>query len=144
MRAWLGLAVGVIFAGSSAMSGCRRAGPKDTFGIRAMEYAFVGAPTNLTAGQHTFTLRNDGKIDHEMVIVKLPPGTGLDQLLAEPPYQAEAAVTVLGRSSAKPGQNGEHPVVATMAPGSYAMWCFLSNRGPPHVYQGMRTSFTVT
>mgnify|MGYP003693673509 CR=1 FL=1 len=64
-------------------------GETDT--LTVTEYAFTQTPT-LTPGHHTILVRNAGAQDHEVVLVKLPPGVTIaafakwtDTMKGEPP-----------------------------------------------------------
>lgn len=106
-------------------------------------FAFAHPPT---AGAHTFTVRNDGKEVHELVLVSLAPGMTAEQVGAwygngqqgPPP-----GTPVGGLAGMMPGQVENFSV--TLAPGTYGLICFApAPDGAPHFVHGMAVTFTVS
>ncbi|HEU5153706.1 MAG TPA: hypothetical protein VFU03_03150 [Gemmatimonadales bacterium] len=117
-------------------------GQTDT--ITVTEYAFTQTPT-LTSGHHTILVRNAGAQDHEVVLVKLPPGVTVeafakwtDTMKGEPPGMPLGGVTALSS-----GESADFTVDLT--PGDYAMICFVPDAkdGKTHYQHGMMTEFKV-
>jgi hypothetical protein len=117
-------------------------GQTDT--ITVSEYAFTQTPT-LTPGHHTILVRNAGAQDHEVVLVKLPPGVTVaafakwtDTMKGEPPGMPLGGVTALSS-----GESADFSVDLTA--GDYAMICFVPDAkdGKPHFLHGMMTQFKV-
>ena len=93
------------------------------------------SPASVPAGKVTFTLKNTGTIEHEMVVLKTD--TPVDQL-----------VVTDGKVSEKDSQ-GEVPELAAgktgtvtldLAAGNYVLVCNIKDHYP----MGMRAAFTVT
>ncbi|MBK5287499.1 MAG: hypothetical protein JJE46_03420 [Acidimicrobiia bacterium] len=95
----------------------------------------TATPASVAAGKVTFTLKNTGTIEHEVVVLKTD--TPFDQL-----------VVTKGKVSEKDSV-GEVPELAAgktasvtldLKPGSYALVCNIKD----HYGMGMRAAFTVT
>lgn len=113
--------------------------------LSLMEYSFALSQTP-TAGTHTFTVTNQGKEPHEVVLVQLNPGVTIEQAVAwlESGEQGPPPVVPVGGvSGMSPGQSQNF--TADLAPGNYAMICFVpAPDGAPHFAHGMAASFTVS
>jgi uncharacterized cupredoxin-like copper-binding protein len=99
-------------------------------------------PASAPAGSVTFTVKNDGTIDHEVVVLKTNvafdklPVTGFE---GEPNRVSESAsVGETGDPALKPGETRSF-TVKNMAAGSYVLVCNLAK----HYGLGMRAPFTV-
>jgi uncharacterized cupredoxin-like copper-binding protein len=101
----------------------------------AMSMTMTVAPTSAPAGPVTFTLTNDGSIEHEMVVLKTD--TPSDQLVvtdgkvSEDTSQGEVAELAAGKSKS---------VTLDLTAGSYVLVCNIKDHYP----MGMRAPFTVT
>jgi hypothetical protein len=117
-------------------------GATDT--LTVTEYSFTQTPT-LTPGHHTILVRNTGAQDHEVLLVKLPPGVTIeafakwtDTMKGEPPGMPMGGVTAIGS-----GESADFTVDLTA--GDYAFICFVPDAkdGKPHFVHGMVTQFKV-
>ena len=121
----------------------------DTVDVNAVDYAFEGVPETIEAGTVAFALTNSTENDeeHEMVIFSKADGVteSFEDLLALPQEEVESKVVFAGAAFAPPG--GEGSALAELAPGDYAMVCFIpvggGEDGPPHFTEGMIQEFTV-
>jgi hypothetical protein len=116
--------------------------------VDADEYVFRDVATSVNAGVRSFELTNKGKEPHELQLVRINDGVNesLRQLLDLPREQFIARVRPMGSTFAEPGK--KNWVVADLAPGRYAMICFIpvggAGEGPPHYTRGMLNEFQVT
>lgn len=116
--------------------------------IVAVDYAYK-YPHVLPAGRHTFMLRNEGKVRHEMNVALLKKGVTLDSALAI----ANAGGDVFplldnadGLLHSRPGETALGGLEVDMLPGrEYAIICFFSDgpKSPPHFKLGMYGSIKV-
>jgi uncharacterized cupredoxin-like copper-binding protein len=101
----------------------------------------TATPDSLPAGDVTFTVKNTGTIDHEVVVLKTD--TAFDQLAvgkSEPDKVDESAsVGETGDPALKPGETRSFTVKA-MTAGKYVLVCNIAK----HYAMGMRAPFTVT
>jgi hypothetical protein len=109
----------------------------------ATEYAYEG-PQSIPGGWSRLTLNNQGKLAHDLMVVKLDPGKTLDDVMTAleaegPPEWAQ----LYGGVTAQPGQSESY--VVDLTPGNYVLLSFgESEDGPPDAAQGMIASLTVT
>ena len=98
-------------------------------------------PGSVAAGDVTFTVKNTGTIDHEVVVLKTD--TAYDKLevgKTEPDKVDESAsVGETGDPALKPGETRSFTVKAMNA-GKYVLVCNIAK----HYAMGMRAPFTVT
>jgi hypothetical protein len=122
--------------------------------ITAGDYSFEGLPATLTAGIQKMTFENQGSVDHEMVFVKVKPGTtpetlgaGLEKVFNGEPFPdyIEAANGVANTAA------GETTVTEFNLPaGDYIALCGdtgvagSKKDGKPHFARGMFAEVTVT
>jgi uncharacterized cupredoxin-like copper-binding protein len=101
----------------------------------------TATPGSVSAGDVTFTVKNTGTIDHEVVVLKTD--TAFDQLAvgkSEPDRVDESAsVGETGDPALKPGETRSFTVKA-MTAGKYVLVCNIAK----HYAMGMRAPFTVT
>jgi hypothetical protein len=108
----------------------------------ASEYAYQG-PESIPGGWSHLTLDNQGKLAHDLILVKLGEGKTtndvMDALAAEgPPEWAE----FYGNITAEPGQKAAYTV--KLVPGNYAILSFgQAEDGPPDAAQGMLAALKV-
>ncbi len=97
------------------------------------EYSMVPEPAEVAAGTVTFTVVNDGAMEHEMVVVETDKGAAnLGMENGEADETGAVDEIVLG-----PGEQGE--LTVDLASGKYALVCNL----PGHYAAGMYADFTV-
>jgi hypothetical protein len=122
--------------------------------VTAGDYAFEGLPETMTAGIQNITFENQGSVEHEMVFVKVEPGTTPDELGAAlekvfegKPFPAyiEAANGVAQTAA------GKTTVTQLNLPaGEYIALCGdtgvagSKKEGKPHFARGMFQEVTVT
>ena len=94
------------------------------------------APDSVKAGKVTFTLKNEGKKTHEMVVLKTD--TPYDQLEVGSNNKVSEDASVGEVSEIKAGETGT--VTLDLATGAYALVCNVEK----HYAMGMRAPFTVT
>jgi hypothetical protein len=118
--------------------------PQSDNTITMTEYAFnLSAP--LAAGIHTLRVDNQGKQDHELLLLRLAPGKTLNDVVAwvdnqvgPPPADPLGGLTDLPN-----GADGFFTV--NLTPGHYALVCFVPDAkdGKPHAAHGMTKEFTI-
>ncbi len=106
--------------------------------ITAADFAF-SAPDTIPAGVVTIRLVNNGPSLHHVQFVKLGEGKTLSDLMAalrNPGPPPAWATSVPGPNPPAPGAASE--LVVDLAPGNYAMACFVpDDKGVPHFAKGM-------
>jgi hypothetical protein len=110
------------------------------------EYSFTG-PAEIPAGLTRLTLRNDGQMDHHMMVVKFNEGKSAADLpaalAAGLPGLFELGVSIGGPGGTGPGQTAT--TVYDLAEGNYILICLIPDEdGIPHVAKGMALPVTVT
>lgn len=101
----------------------------------------------MTAGLHSFYVKNRGTQVHQVSLVKLDPGVSDDHVISALapasripswPWQLVGGMTGL-----EPG--GEGVFTARLAPGRYSLMCLFPNPNTPqsHAAKGMVTTFVV-
>ncbi|HUP70591.1 MAG TPA: hypothetical protein VM142_12375 [Acidimicrobiales bacterium] len=95
------------------------------------------------AGRSVFRATNAGRVDHELVIVRLPEDLPLtiDQQLHSP--DRRPFPTVVALVARRPGTTGTFAL--DLGPGRYAMLCLLREPGSDqeHALRGMNSEFRV-
>jgi len=115
--------------------------------ITARDFAY-DAPDTITAGMVTLRLVNQGPDLHHVQLLKLDDGKTFEELAAglksmkpgspPPPWMHDVA----GPNTPVPG--GEQSVTEELAPGNYALICFIPGAdGVPHAMKGMMKALTV-
>ncbi len=142
--------VGVI-AIALVLSAC--GGGTEEVTVVGTDYAF-DAPTGLSAGETTIAFRNDGAVDHEMILARLrEAGTYGDAIAAlqaggDPDELFEQYFEDLGEGVifATPGTTGGGRLNVDLTEGQYALFCFFQDApdAPPHIELGMLASFDVS
>jgi len=120
--------------------------PKAVSSVTAVDFGFDSVP-DLKAGTSVVRLDNRGKQIHELLLVGIPKGKSIDDLVSWAATEAgPPPVSVLQGVAVKAGENGTGEY--TLEKGStYAFVCiipdFLGDM-KPHITKGMRTApFTV-
>jgi len=116
----------------------------DTKGLNG-KMTMVVTPATAKAGNVTFTVKNSGTIDHEVVVLKLKSGQTATSLKITS-FEGEAnrvdessSVGETGDPPLKPGETRSF-TVKDMAAGAYALVCNIAK----HYGLGMRAPFAVT
>ena len=109
-------------------------GPVD---VSLKEFSVTPSTANATAGKVAFTAKNDGKVVHEVVVVKLADGAGIDSITNADGTATEAA-SAGEAADIEPGASKS--VTLDLPAGTYALICNL----PGHFAGGMKTLLTVT
>ncbi|MEZ4587992.1 MAG: hypothetical protein R2909_16565 [Gemmatimonadales bacterium] len=110
--------------------------------VVASEYAFT-APDTVDPGPAVISLRNDGRVDHELIVMKLRPGATLADLAGMRKEDGSVRPFLDGGSAvlfAPPGEHGDGRLAIDLEPGArYALWCnFTDEEGAPeHSALGM-------
>jgi hypothetical protein len=119
--------------------------------VTAVDYGFEGVPETMDAGTAIFTMTNEGDEGHEMILFRRNDGVeeSFEALL-----EMDDAMEFVEFTAATFAPAGETSSAAAELPaGEYAMVCFIpvgsdaygeSGDGPPHVVEGMWTSFSVS
>jgi uncharacterized cupredoxin-like copper-binding protein len=121
----------------------------DTNGLNGM-MTMVATPASVPAGNVTFTVKNNGTIDHEMVVLKTD--TPFDQLPVtfggDPPAKVASggdkvdestSVGETGDPNLKPGETRTF-TIKDMTAGNYVLVCNIAK----HDQMGMRAPFKVS
>jgi|SRR5579862_7826980 len=118
--------------------------PHSDVTITMTDYAFA-LSSPITAGSHTLQVINQGKQDHEAVLVRLAPGKKASDLAAwiDNPVGPPPAEPLGGTTAFAVGSGGY--VTVDFTPGHYALLCFIPDNqdGKPHAAHGMTQEFTI-
>ena len=120
----------------------------DTVGLNGPE-TLVASSAQVAAGNVTFTVKNTGTIDHEMIVLKTD--TPFDKLpivdSGDPPAPVSSGADKVDEA-AKVGETGDPNLkagetrtftISNLAPGKYVLVCNIAR----HYALGMRSAFTV-
>jgi hypothetical protein len=124
----------------------RDATPAASIDVTAREYAFeLASGAEVRAGYVPVTLRNAGAQPHQVMIARLHDGVTIDEFVAKS-HQSEAAANELvdyagGVNAIGPGATAKG--FADLAPGNYALICFVPTDGVGHLHKGMITGIEV-
>jgi hypothetical protein len=131
------------FTVTSAPAGPAAVAPTPDMTITLTDYAF-GLSTPLTAGTHTFEVRNNATQIHEIELIRLAPGKTLDSMMrwlsspnGPPPGSAIGGIA--------PFIGAPNYFTADITPGNYLLFCFVPDAtdGKPHFMHGMAKTITV-
>lgn len=116
-------------------------GEHTTVDVAMVEMAFELSQETVPAGDVILNVTNAGAILHETVVVRLPEGATVEQVLAgEVPFEE---VVVAGVFFGEPGAQGQIALTG-LEPGTYTLVCFVDvPDGTPHIMQGMVAGLTV-
>ena len=142
----VGLALIGAGCGSSSKSGSSSGGSEVT--LTLTDYAMKADPTSVKAGDVNITAVNDGKLTHEVVVVRadavsaLPKksdGSVNEEKIAESDKQGEIEDVTAGTTLSK---------TMALKAGSYVIFCNVVDGQAPntisHFQKGMSTQLTVT
>lgn len=138
----LGLAAGLLVVTACAPAASAPLPPQpSSVAVRLDEYRFGYDPA-VPAGRVIFEVDNEGTIDHQLILVRLPeelPGTLDDQLRSS---TRQSAPTFISLPPLVPDQGTTF--AADLGPGRYGMVCFLLDpEGTNHALKGMSSEFWV-
>jgi uncharacterized cupredoxin-like copper-binding protein len=111
--------------------------------VTLSQWAVTPSATTASAGSVTFTVKNDGTIPHEFVVLQTETPAGDFPIES---FEGESDRIDEDTAGTNVGETGDMDAAATttltidLAPGHYAFVCNL----PAHYGQGMHTDFTVT
>ncbi|HZD00981.1 MAG TPA: sulfocyanin-like copper-binding protein [Actinomycetes bacterium] len=100
------------------------------------KYYLNVTPASVKAGPTTITFENQGKIEHEVVVLKTD--TPADQLKVGADHRVSEDASVGEVSETKAGQTKSATI--DLPPGKYVLACNIER----HYEKGMYTAFTVT
>ena len=125
----------------------QRGSPSDA--IVGRDYAFT-YPATLAPGRHALAFENQGKVPHEMILIRLKKGITTDSVLkvAKTNGNTDALIDdAPGLLTAQPGKSSSGRLEVDLLPGrEYTLACFFSDstNAPPHVALGMYGRILVT
>jgi len=114
--------------------------------VVANDYTFMPLP-QIKSGPTVFSFLNQGKVDHEVAIVRLKTTSNVDTYVKTPPgpdrrAQVERTVGVL---IGGPGMRPDGKLLVDLTKGAtYVVLCNFRDKpdAPQHVAMGMYTTFT--
>ncbi len=123
----------------------------DKVEVVGVDFRFEDVKDTYEAGEYRMKFLNEGKEEHELVLIKRNPGVkeSFDELLELPEGKVAGKVEFLGGEEAAPSE--EAFVDAELTPGDYLMVCFIpegslpgkEGKGKPHFELGMKKEFKV-
>lgn len=127
------LVVGVL-AGALILSACGGAsGPSTSIKVDFTDFKFTPDQWTVPAGQEiTITVKNDGAVEHEFVIMNLGATAG-------EAFGDEDEANIYWEVEAQPGESKTETFTAPSAPGEYQIVCGTEG----HLEAGMVGSMTV-
>jgi hypothetical protein len=104
------------------------------------EYGF-DYKAELHSGRTVFRVRNAGTVQHQLVLIYLPPEIpSLEAQLRS--SERQVVPTVVSLQPREPGRTGTFAV--DLDPGRYGFVCFVEDAdGVQHVHKGMRSEFRI-
>ena len=112
------------------------------------EFSFSFDAAQIDSGNVAFSIENAGDQPHEALLLTVPPGYSVEQLLAEALQGIPEGVTVVGGVGPfAPGGSGALVLTNPLASGSYMFVCFMPDQDAqeevPHAARGMGSVFQV-
>ncbi len=115
------------------VTACTSAGPATTLDIQMTDFSYSPAALTIPAGKEiTLNLKNNGKVTHEFVIIKLGQAV-------TPPFGDDDEDKVYWEPEAEPGQAVSVKFTAPVAAGTYTVVCGQ----PEHMEAGMTGTLAV-
>ena len=117
--------------------------------VVANDYSFQPLPEKIEAGPALFAFANQGKVEHEVSIVRLRAGVALDEVVKafkEGATRQDFIARSVGSLDAAPGKSPDGRLLVELVPGStYFVFCNLKDKpdAPSHMMLGMYTAFRV-
>lgn len=113
--------------------------------VVANDYAFLPLPAGISAGPTIFTFANQGKVFHEVNIVRLKAGATVAEFTkAEALRRREMIERSVGILIGGPGNRPDGRILVNLMKGStYVAYCQFKDTpdAPAHLMLGMYTSF---
>ena len=115
--------------------------------VVATDYAFGELPGVIAAGPAVFSFANQGKVQHEMAIVRLRDGVTVDDLvriMKEGGSRRDVVERSVGILIAGPGKSPDGKLLVDLIRGAnYVVLCNLKNTpdSPGHTMLGMYKAF---
>lgn len=119
----------------------------ETIDVLAADYSFGGIPEKVESGRVSIAFTNDGKEEHELVLLRRPDDstTTLDEYLAGDPAALFEQAEFYGVLFAPPGATMY--TAADLDPGTYFAICMIPTGGDPdaepHSAHGMTATLVV-
>lgn len=127
-------------------AGAQREEKPNEIDVVANDYAFLPLPAGISAGPTIFTFANQGKVFHEVNIVRLKPGITVAEFTkAEALRRRELIERSVGILIGGPGNRPDGRILVNLVKGStYVAYCQFKDApdAPAHLMLGMYTSFT--
>jgi uncharacterized cupredoxin-like copper-binding protein len=140
-------AIGALVAGAAVVAACSGGSDTTTVDVQLTDYEITANQASVPAGDTTFAVRNDGRIAHELAVVRTDVEPGA--LPRHPDGTADEdadGVEVLDRIQLGAGAAGD--LELDLAPGGYALVCNLppdaTQNTPAHYERRMYAAFSVT
>ncbi len=116
--------------------------------VTGIDYAFVGVPPQMRAGQAVLSFRNAGKVRHELVVARLAPGTTPEQIVEKLKKGALPRDVIIagGLLFANAGESSPVRLSLRLERGEkYMIYCNFQDTltAPRHWALGMYSGFSV-
>jgi uncharacterized cupredoxin-like copper-binding protein len=121
----------VIVAALGAVGAAQAATPK--VAVTLSEFKVVPKPTSVKAGKVTFSAKNSGKLEHELVVLKTNLAPDKLQVKGNKAVETGLVGKVVGIAPGKTKQ-----LTLTLKKGKFVLLCNV----PAHYQAGQRTGFT--
>jgi hypothetical protein len=100
-------------------------------------------PREVTGGNVVLLGENAEKVDHEMLVLRLPAGATTDLLLQQPGPGLPDGVEFIGQMTVPAGGEAVLPLI-DLAPGNYVVVCMLlDDNGAPYLADGYKARLIV-
>lgn len=109
-----------------------------TVNVTMKEFSLAATPASTGSGQITFTVKNDGAVVHELVVVRTEGDAAALPIKAGAMDEADPGVKVAGKI-ATIAAGASQSVTAGLPAGKYVLLCNV----PGHYGAGMHSAFTV-
>jgi hypothetical protein len=129
--------------------------PVAAYSVSVKNFTYHGMPATVPANKPivvSFTNKESFEIDHEFVVLQLPPGKTAQDVIADAKKKGASAeddwIHFADSGDPLPTNSG-HAVTMDLPPGNYVATCWQTGKagggtGPPHVTIGMITPFTAS